>query len=104
MGPCRSCTTSTLQPEEITPKESSFICVLSIKVPIRKKSGNLFNDPRIYSANVVIYDILKPVLKYIGCLGFFNILHINIGVMVIVVENGHGDTSSNPGRDCLHFT
>ena len=27
--------------------EKSFMCVLSIKVPIRKKSGNLFNDPRI---------------------------------------------------------
>ena len=26
----------------------SFMCVLSIKVPIRKKSENLFNDPRIY--------------------------------------------------------
>ena len=26
------------------------------------------------------------------------------GVMVIVVENGHGDASSNPGRDWLHFT
>ena len=26
----------------------SFMCVLSIKVSIRKKSGNLFNDPRIY--------------------------------------------------------
>ena len=26
------------------------------------------------------------------------------GVMVIVVENGHGDTSSNPGRDWSHFT
>ena len=25
----------------------SFICVLSIKVPLRKKSGNLINDPRI---------------------------------------------------------
>ena len=25
----------------------SFLCVLAIKVPIRKKSGNLFNDPRI---------------------------------------------------------
>ena len=25
-----------------------FMCVLSIKVPIRKKSGNLFNDPRRY--------------------------------------------------------
>ena len=23
----------------------SFMCALSIKVPIRKKSGNLFNDP-----------------------------------------------------------
>ena len=26
------------------------------------------------------------------------------GVMVIVVGNGHGDTSSNPGQDWLHFT
>ena len=26
------------------------------------------------------------------------------GVMVIVVGSGHGDTSSNPGRDWLHFT
>ena len=26
----------------------SFICVLSIKGPYGKKSGNLFNDPRIY--------------------------------------------------------
>ena len=25
-------------------------------------------------------------------------------VMVIVVGNGHGDTSSNPGWDWLHFT
>ena len=26
------------------------------------------------------------------------------GVMVIVAGNGHGDTSSNPERDWLHFT
>ena len=26
------------------------------------------------------------------------------GVMVIVVGNGHGNTSSNPGWDWLHFT
>ena len=26
------------------------------------------------------------------------------GVVVIVVGNGHGNTSSNPGRDWLHFT
>ena len=28
--------------------DSSFMCVLSIKVPIRKKSGNLFNDPHTF--------------------------------------------------------
>ena len=26
------------------------------------------------------------------------------GVMVIVVGNGHGDSSSNPGQEWLHFT
>ena len=26
------------------------------------------------------------------------------GVMVIIVGNEHGDTSSNPGQDWLHFT
>ena len=26
------------------------------------------------------------------------------GVIVIVVGNGQGDTSLNPGRDWLHFT
>ena len=26
------------------------------------------------------------------------------GVMVIIVGNGHSDTSSNPGLDWLHFT
>ena len=26
--------------------DESFMCVLSIKVPIRKKYGNLFNEPR----------------------------------------------------------
>ena len=31
--------------------------------------------------------------------------HINhCGVVVILVGNEHGDTSSNPGRDWLHFT
>ena len=45
---CRNGITSALQLEEITSKwDKSFMYVLSIKVPIRKKSGNLFNDPRI---------------------------------------------------------
>ena len=29
-------------------EDESFMCVLSIKVPIQKKSGNLFNYPHIY--------------------------------------------------------
>ena len=37
--------------------EKNFMCVLSIKVPIRKKSGNLFNDPRIYIYILYIYSI-----------------------------------------------
>ena len=31
----------------------SFMCVLSIKVPPRKKSGNLFNDPRIFMSYTI---------------------------------------------------
>ena len=39
--------------------DQSFMCVLSIKVSIRKKSGNLFNDPHIFkSKNIFISDKL----------------------------------------------
>ena len=33
------------------------MCVVSIKMPIRKKSGNLLNDPRIfaYYINMCVY-------------------------------------------------
>ena len=44
MGPSRSCwngKTSALQSEEITSKRTSFMCVLSIKVPIWKKVWKL---------------------------------------------------------------
>ena len=48
MGPSRSCwngTKSAFQLEEIPSKGTRISCVLFIKVPIRKKSGNFFNDP-----------------------------------------------------------
>ena len=35
------------------------MCVLSIKVPIRKTSGNLFNDPR----TSVIYFLSRPTFS-----------------------------------------
>ena len=40
------------------------MCVLSIKVPIRKKSGNLFNDPCIYIyIYIYIYICKNGILK-----------------------------------------
>ena len=54
--------------------DSSFMCVLSIKVPIRKKSGNLSNDPSLYiyisssscpAASTDIPDHLSPLLPII---------------------------------------
>ena len=60
MWPSWSCwngTTSALQPEEITSKETRVSCVLlSIKVPIQKKSGNLSYAPRIY---IYIYIYMR---------------------------------------------
>ena len=55
MGPSRSywnstnkCIAAGGEYFEYFEGNSSFMCVLSINVPIRKKSGNLFNDARIY--------------------------------------------------------
>ena len=41
------------------------MCELSIKVPIRKKSGNLFNDPRILDNFIKIF-LAQPAeaIKY----------------------------------------
>ena len=45
------------------------MCVLSIKVPLRKKSGNLFNDSRIYiysslSLSLYIYIYMNDVYVF----------------------------------------
>ena len=72
----------------------------------------------IITAIIMFYkNMLEVVLLPDSITGFFDVisgvlerdtlapfLFIIYGVMVIVVGNGHGDTSSNPGRDWLHFT
>ena len=40
----------------------SFMCVLSIKVPIRKKSGNLFKDPRMCNWAAVLENETHKLL------------------------------------------
>ena len=39
----------------------SFMCVLSIKVPIRKMSGNLFNDPHIYIYISKVWGLIRQM-------------------------------------------
>ena len=60
--------------------------VLSIKVPTRKKCGNLSYAPRIGHH---AFPMCKGVRDY----------KLLRGVMVIVVGIGHDDTSSNHGRN-----
>ena len=44
-----------------------------------------------------IFVMMYKLRKYIK-------YYMVVSVMVIGVGNGHSDTSSNPGRDWLHFT
>ena len=46
--------------------DKSFMCVLSIKVPIRKKSGNLFNDPRICVCVCLYINLRGYVCKHLS--------------------------------------
>ena len=58
------------------------MCVLSIKVPIRKKSGNLFNDPRIY---IYIYIYRHRYIR-----GSLNKFPWGLPEVVGTVEQVHG--------------
>ena len=46
----------------------SFMRVLSIKVPIRKKSGNLFNDPRAFI--FVVFIAFCQILEFLENFNF----------------------------------
>ena len=92
MGPSRSCwnaKTSALELEEITSKETSFMCELSIKVPIRKKkSGNLFSDPRIFSKKKSKYRSIGnlSLLKYKSdSVLYFLLLFYRVHVTLIIL-------------------
>ena len=43
--------------------DKSFMYVLSIKVPIRKKFENLFNDPRIFYVFVFLLPLLNDIFQ-----------------------------------------
>ena len=70
--------------------------VLKIVQKARKKSGINLPPCKIY------------YVQNLSCILYGVLIMYNMGgargVMIIVVGNEHGDTSSNPGRDWLHFT
>ena len=74
---------------------------LNISFPLRTWTENTFPQEKTHwisgKENVSCAVFSKE--EHTDCL-----LRGARGVVVIVVGIGHGDTSSNPGRDWLHFT
>ena len=93
MGLCRSCwngPTSALTPEEIISKGTRISCLLSIKVSIRKKSGNLFNDPRIY-----IYSVKHYIYIYIYIYIYSHCHYIYIYIYIYRKRGGSNREGEN---------
>ena len=67
-------------------------------IVIGEHSNHYANEPLSLSLSLYIYIYILKQGRTHGVYGGAR------GVMVIVVGNGHGDTSSNPERDWLHFT
>ena len=61
-------------------EDKCFMCVLSIKVPIRKKSGNLFNDPRIY------FKLWNALVKQRLLFKIISLLLLNIFMLHILIR------------------
>ena len=56
----------------------------------------------MWNANILYKDLNSGFL--VSFLMKITVIGGACGVTVIVVGNGHGDTSSNPGQNWLHFT
>ena len=79
----------------------SFVNTLYLPTQVLIKRIALKYIHKIYNSDSILFIKIYQVAK----------IHIKIiykggarGVMVFVIGNGHADTSSNPGRDWLHFT
>ena len=102
----------------VTSKETSVLhrtcdwtsCILSSSVAIPQiiiaLRPAVFGTVRIWSGEVLCRDACIHVtwLRLLYSSSLMVTSGGACGVMVIVVGNGHCVTSSNPGRDSLHFT
>ena len=86
--------------------------IIQLEVIKEAKEVTVFSDFAIHtdgkikinSPEIVIKDSKKKRYLLIVMLLPTDIISTFNDVMVIVVRNGHGDTSSNSGRGWLHFT
>ena len=84
-----------------------FACMLkshrSLCVSFSRTAAGLCTYYLLVWSNCMLLLLLLIIIIIIIVI-IINIIIIARGVMIIVVENGHGDTSPNPGQDWLHFT
>ena len=58
----------------------------------------------IFERDMANFEFRVFLPRMLKCLLLYKEYGGALGVMIIVIGSGHGDTSSNPGRDRLHFT
>ena len=98
-------------PDCVSPRHTVIIKLKSFKIWLGE--GNKWLLHKIHTSPHIQYtyaDMSGPLYRYTYIYShIYTYIHSNIpivnfqggacGVMVTVVGNGHGDTSSNPGRD-----
>ena len=75
----------------------------SLQLP--REKGNLYQRDHVNSEREIIIKFVLATLNNNSVILRVSLYSFGAsGVMAIVVGYGHGDTSSNPGQDWLHFT
>ena len=90
--------------ERICLRALTHLTVIIILVQNKNPGGRIWGSNSFFSLLVDVLSFFHYIHIIITCGGARGVCGGARGVMVIVVGNGHGDTSSNPGRDWLHFT
>ena len=70
-------------------------------MPVQKSLETYWRHP-VYQPSILVGYLIPK--QFLSKNNISTICGGARGVMVIVVGIGHGDTSSNPGPDWLHFT
>ena len=101
----QGCTRCILQPQSFYNDDFNIKLPMKFHIPLDKKRmpvSLIENCSEFWNFNQLIMITFCSTSKRVA--GGSLSKEFTRGVMVIVVGNGHGNTSSNPGRDWLHLT